>query len=114
MKVDFYKGEIDRDKSDRVRGYWAKTPYSIVALLADETEVLVDLDRGKIVSRDLITTVHLPGLDRAGMETLVANILKGGYLTRPGVKDKEEAVLFMLANEAIHELESIDADENTE
>ena len=114
MRVDFYKGEIVRDKTGPKIAYWAKTPHNVVAQIGDETELLEDLNQAKIVSEELITSLNLPGLDRAGIETIVTSILRGGYLTKPGVKDKGEAVLFILANEAIHELESIEADENTD
>jgi hypothetical protein len=114
MKVDFFKGEIVRDKTGPKTAYWAKTPHNVVAQIGDEIELLEDLNQTKIISEELITSLPLSGLDRAGVETLVINILRGGYLAKPGVKDKGEAVLFILANEAIHELESIQADENTE
>ena len=59
-----------------------------------------------------VTTLDLPGLDREGVEVITGNILKGGYLDMPGVKGKGEAVLFILVNEAIHELAEIAKDEN--
>jgi len=114
MRVDFYKGEIVLDKTGPKTAYWAKTPHNVMAHIGDEIKLLEDFNQAKIVSEELITSLNLPGLDRAGVETIVTNILRGEYLTKPGVKDKGEAVLFILANEAIHELESIQADENTE
>jgi hypothetical protein len=62
--------------------------------------------REGVVSADYVTTVDLAGLDRPDVELVARAILLGGYLDRPNVKGKGDAVLFMLANEALRALDS--------
>ncbi len=73
-----------------------------------EVEVLPD---GTELSGELQGTVNLEDLDRAGVESIVANLLAGDYLSRPGIGERDDALLFLLVNEAIHVLEQIAAAE---
>lgn len=85
---------------------WADTPFGTIRYLPgdDHVEKVEHLD---VVNAEPVTTCHLPGLDEAGVETLVSNILVRGYLEKSGVHGKEDAVLYLLVNEALHTLEEI-------
>ncbi len=60
-----------------------------------------------IVQADEIATLELPGLGREDLDVLITNILTGGYLDKPGVRSAGEAVLYILVNEAIHQLKEL-------
>jgi hypothetical protein len=112
MIVNFYKGALRTETGAEVTVSWAETDFGVTALVAGSDELVHELDVERLAASELITRIDLPGLDREGIETVTGNILKGGYLDMPGVKGKGEAVLFVLLNEAIHELAEIARDEN--
>lgn len=64
-------------------------------------------------STERITELELPDIDQEAVETIIVNVLKGGYLEKPGVTDRGEAVLFILVNEAIQRLSEIEKDETS-
>ena len=68
---------------------------------------LAVIESPHIISSDLVAMLDLTGVDLEGMEVLVANILCGGYLEKPGIEDRGEAVLYVLVNEALHQMEWI-------
>jgi hypothetical protein len=105
--IDFCEGVIELKPGKKVTAVWAHTPFGIMAVFNDEPDELHVIEPDQIVGSALVTTVDLPGLDRAGSEVIVGNILKGGYLRKPNIEDKGEAVLFILVNEAIHKLEAL-------
>jgi hypothetical protein len=105
--VDFCEGVIEVKPGTKLASAWACTPFGIVALLNEESDELHAIEPDQILDSTIVTTVDLPGLDRAGMDTIVGNILRGGYLRKPNIKDKGEAILFILVNEAIHQLEAV-------
>jgi hypothetical protein len=106
MTVVFFTGNIRMRSGDSCLAAWASTPFGYRVLVADDGQVRM-LDSLHILTQDLVTELELPGVDRAGLETLVSHILTGSYLNRSGVKGKGDAVLFLLVNEAIHSLGEI-------
>jgi len=110
--VIFYKGAMRTEAGAEVAVSWAETDFGVTVLVSGSDELVHDLKSEQITDVEPVTTLDLPGLDREGVEVITDNILKGGYLGMPGVKGKGEAVLFILVNEAIHELAEIARDEN--
>jgi hypothetical protein len=104
MNIDFYKGTLRLRDGGAVPFCWAETPHGTMAFSGESMEPTDLPPETAIISADLITSVDLSGLDRSGIETIVRNIVQGGYLDKPGVRNKGEAVLFVLVNEAIHGL----------
>jgi hypothetical protein len=114
MIVTFYKGTLrTKDRADAAAS-WAETDFGVTVLVSGSDELVHELDMEQMAAVESLATLDLPGLDREGIEVIVANILKGGYLNLPGVKGKGEAVLFILVNEAIHRLAEIAKEENEE
>jgi len=112
MIVTFYKGSLRTETGNEVAISWAETDFCVTALVSGSDELVHELKLGQIANIEVVTTLDLPGLDREGVEVIAGNILKGGYLDMPGVKEKGDAVLFVLLNEAIQELGEIAKDEN--
>ncbi len=106
MRVDFCKGFMRSKKLGNIPKTWACTPHGILALAEEPPYDLVALDESDIIVDHTVTSVDLTGLDDDQTNDIVRNILQGGYLEKPGVKGKGDAVLFMLVNEAIQVLES--------
>jgi len=114
MKVDFCKGLIKTTLGQKVSASWAETPFGILALVEDLKGDLQVIQAEQIlVSDTIISSLDLPGLDRDGVQAIVGNILKRGYLDKPGIRDKGEAVLFVLVNEAIHDLSAVFEEDST-
>jgi hypothetical protein len=106
MRVDFFRGTV-RDADGGLRAaHWAVFPLGGTALLPDARLVPLGCLTG-VVSEAHVTGFDLPGVDREGLDAIVAGILTGGYLDKPGIAGKGEAVLFVLVNEALHELEEV-------
>lgn len=107
MRVDFFKGIWGRgdgaERQDLVV-YWAVTPGRIFACSGPSCDPLSDFDPAKASDAELITALDLTGVDDDNLATIVERILQGGYLDRPGVKGKGEAVLYIIVNEALHAL----------
>jgi len=106
MKIVFFKGTVRTQVGNSSRAAWASTPFGYM-VWDSENERAHLKDTMDILTQEVVTELNLSGVDRAGVDTLVANILAGGYLERTGVKGKGEAVLFLLVNEAIHSLNEI-------
>jgi hypothetical protein len=111
MIVTLYKGALRTETGTEVAISWAETDFGLTALVSGSDELVHELQLEQIANIEVVTTLDLPGLDREGVEVIAGSILKGGYLDMPGVKGKGEAVLFVLLNEAIHELVEIAEDE---
>jgi len=108
MQIDFLRGTIHVKSGEGVLEqvvYWASTPFGVDAALQGSEETLDHFDPDQALGSELITTLDLTGLDTEGALLIVRAILTGGYLDRPGVKHKGDAVLFVLVNEALHALE---------
>lgn len=107
MIVKFYRAALREESGSRVQVWCAQTPFGIRACREDREDIVLDMSMDDLSSVQLIATVDLTGLDREALETIVDLIMKGGFLGKPGVKDKGDAVLFMLTNEALHVLAEI-------
>jgi hypothetical protein len=107
MRVDFFKGVLQTDTGDEVIAYWAHTDSGDTAILDSGKETFRIKDGTDILKEELITSVDLLDLDQDLVQTIIDAILTGGYLKKPGIKGKGEAALFVLVNEALHELEEI-------
>jgi hypothetical protein len=112
MLVTFYKGTLRTDTGCDIAVSWAETDAGVTALVSGSDELIRELDLEQISTVEPVAVFDLPGLDREGVEVIVGSILKGKYLDMPGVKGKGEAVLFVLVNEALHQLAEIAAEEN--
>ena len=114
MMVTFYKGTLRPETGAEVAVSWAETDFGVTALVSGSDELVHEPKLEQVTDVEPVTTLDLSGLDREGVEVVIDNILKGGYLDMPGVKGKGEAVLFILVNEALHRLAEIarDDDEN--
>jgi hypothetical protein len=111
MRVVFSKGVLQGEPGIGYPSSWAKTPLGIMCLVPGDDEALQLVDEARIVSEELIAEVDLPGLDRDHLEEIVRSVLAGGFLDKPGIKGKGDAVIFALVNEALHRLDQIAADE---
>ncbi len=102
MRIHFYRGLIQRERHE-FSAFWAEYDAGATYLLQDE-KLIRGADIFRAVSKELITSFELPGLGLEDIEFLIERILEGGYLEKPGVTGKGDAVLFLLVNEALHEL----------
>ncbi len=107
MKIDFFTGILRTDKGASVGAYWASADSGYTAILDGAEETFRIKDRIVILKEELITSIDLVDLDPDLAQTIIDTILKRGYLKKPGIKDKGDAVLFVLVNEALLELEEI-------
>ncbi len=107
MKVDFFTGILRTETGDEVAAYWARTDSGDTAILDAANETFLIKDRTAILKEEPVASVDLFDLDQELVETLINTILTRGYLKKPGIKDKGDAVLFVLVNEVLHELEEI-------
>ncbi len=114
MNVDFFTAVLKEDSASAAKVWCAITPFGIRALREDRDEIILGLTMQDLSSAESIVTVNLTGLDRDLFEAVVDLILKSGLLRRPGVKDKGDAILFMLTNEALHALAQIARDQEVE
>ena len=111
MRVDFSSGILRGERDADYATSWAKTPFGMMVPARDEEGLLQVFDELRIVSEELIASVDLPGLDRVHLEEIVRSVLQGGYLARPGIKGKGDALIFALVNEALHRLAQIAREE---
>ncbi len=106
MKVVFFKGTVRTHVNKSCSAVWATTPFGYMVWTSEDEHAHLK-GTMDVLDQEIVVELDLSGVDRAGMETLVSNILEGGYLERSGVKGKGDAVLFLLVNEAIHSLTEI-------
>jgi hypothetical protein len=107
MLVTFYKGALRTKDGSEIAVSWAETDFGVMGLASGSEDLVHEIDTGQITVIEPIAAFDLPGLDSEGVEVVVGSILKGKYLDMPGVKGKGEAVLFVLVNEALHQLAEI-------
>jgi hypothetical protein len=107
VRVDFFTGVLRTESGDEVVAYWAQTDSGDTAIPDSGEETFRIKDRTAILKEEPITSIDLVDLDQDLAQTIIDTILTRGYLKKPGVKHKGEAVLFVLVNEALHELEEI-------
>ncbi len=111
MLVEFFTGVIKTDSGEESRAVWARTEYGCTILMGRSRKLVHTAEVKGIVAADKVTSVDLPGLEREMVETIVAGVLQGGILEKPGIKGKDDAVLFVLLNEALQKLEETSRDE---
>lgn len=114
MKVEFYKGVIRKKTGQELGISWAKTPLGVLAFVRPEEDFAHCFDPKEVGRSDLIVTLDLPDLDEESVRIICSNVLEGGYLERPGLRNKGDALLFVLVNEALHRLAEIAAEEELE
>jgi hypothetical protein len=107
VRVDFFRGILRTDTSASVIAYWARADSGATAILDAAEETFRIEDKDVILEEELIASIDLVDLDPDLAQTVIETILTGGHLKKPGIKGKGEAVLFVLVNEALHELEEI-------
>jgi len=107
MKLVFCKGKLRNALGEDVVASWAETPSGILTLSTESGGGLLHEDAASIVESDRIVTLDLPGLDDDTMKAVIENVLKRGYLDKPGIRGKDEAILFVLVNEVLTELEGL-------
>ena len=112
MHVEFFTGVVKTDSREESRAVWARTPYGCTILMEGKRKPVHASEVTGIVAEDNITSVELPGLDRDMAEIIIAGVLKGGILEKPGIRGKGDAVLFVLLNEALQKLEEASRDED--
>jgi hypothetical protein len=105
MWVSFLRGVI-RKGSAEFRAFWAESEFGLRVRIQGESQAQSG-ENFEVVSGDRITSFELPGIEQGDAEFLIHKILEGHYLEKPGVAGKGDAVLYMLINEALHELERI-------
>jgi hypothetical protein len=105
--VRFYKGVVIADETTGACSSWAETPFGLLGFLEGSQGELHTIAPDRIENSQQITTVELTGLDREGVELIVLNILQRGLLDKPGIASKGDAVLYVLLNEVLHELQAI-------
>ena len=110
MEVEFCKGLMRDLSGRRIPGWWAVTPFGILAWSGDRERGPEYVQKQILGQSETVTTLDLAGLEKEQVEHIVRKILKGGYLDKPGVKHKGEAVLFILVNEALHELSRVQSE----
>ncbi len=109
MKIELFKGHITDASGAEQEAWCARSDFGVRAVAVEgPPDVLITAPLGATVSEP-VTWVELPGLDRESLEFLLDIILKGGYLARPGVRGKGEAVIFMVVNEALHTMDQVAA-----
>ncbi len=112
MHVEFFTGVIKTDSGEESRAVWARTPYGCTILMEGDRKPVHVPEVTGVMDEDNVTSIELPGLDRDMVETIVAGVLKGGILEKPGIRGKGDAVLFVLLNEALQKLEEASMDED--
>ena len=113
MPTQFFRGALKRPSGPITKASWAVTQFGMFVCFQSETpkvELVMDV---QVIQSEFVTIVDFEDLDRENVEVLVTGILKGGYLDKPGVRNKGDAVLFVLVNEALRELEKIERSLNS-
>jgi hypothetical protein len=113
MRIGFFRGWVSAVGGQAARLWWAHFGNEYWVLEEGVDEVTRGIEHPSASSVERITELELPEIDDEGVETIIVSILKGRYLEKPGVKDSEEAVLFILVNEAIQALTEIEKAERS-
>jgi hypothetical protein len=105
MWVRFKSGTI-RKGGEELQAFWAESNLGSKIKIANQPLSQMS-DAFEILSEECVTSFELPGIRNDDAEFLIDRILDGNYLEKPGTKGKGDAVLYMLVNEALHELARI-------
>ncbi len=111
MRIRFFRGRVPAPDDKGAKLWWAQAGSEFWVIEEGSEQVTRRLDCPESISVERITELELPDIDSEGKETIIVNVLRGGYLEKPGVKDSGEAVLYMLVNEAIQRLSELEKDE---
>jgi len=114
MEVTFCRGLVRHETQGTVHASWACTPFGILCLPDGDDGGLQLIATESIALSEPVADVDLAGADREGVEAIVSAILKGGHLDETGVKDRGEAVLFIMLNEVLHDLQRLREEEDVE
>jgi hypothetical protein len=112
VKIEFFKGVLEPEPGLKIDASWARTPFGIMTVAGSPDAELRVFDDVLMIESYCVTSLDLPGLDREHLETIVENILKRRYLDKPGIRDKGEAVLYVLVNEALTEMAGFKDEDN--
>jgi hypothetical protein len=113
MKIGFFRGRVAVEGADEPWLWWSQTGNEFWVFDEDSDEVIRGFNPPATIYVERITEFELPEIDEEAIETIIINILKGGYLEKPGIKDSGEAVLFILVNEALQMLSEAENDETS-
>ena len=105
MQLEFYKGLWEFRKGQISAAHWCSTPQGIRARLEGSHEPTDNFSTDLVVSSEMVTAFELPGLDWENAKFIIDSILLGDYLSRAGVAGREDAVLYILVNEALSALD---------
>ncbi len=105
MRLQFYKITLLNRSGTERDVYYARLPFGLKILSADEHEVIDSEGSPFAAIGEPIADIDVEGVDSASIEVLAEAILLRGILNKPGIKGKGESVLFVLVNEALHELD---------
>jgi hypothetical protein len=111
-RVRFFKGSLKRKKDPLRQCYWAVTDFGVLLLRDAECYTVKGLEPESVPCGELLASVYLEDLDRENIEFIVANLLAGNYLDRPGIGERDDSLLFVLVNEALHRLRQVEAAED--
>ena len=106
IRIEFFTGMV-RWKAEDVKASWAERENSFWMLLGGSEDVARDVQIPHIIDCERVATLDLPDIDGESVDVIVTNLLTGGYLDKPGVKNSGEAVLFVMVNEALQLLDEI-------
>ncbi|MGO8879341.1 MAG: hypothetical protein ACLPVO_20515 [Desulfomonilaceae bacterium] len=102
--VQFFEGVLKSFKGNSAPIVWAESRSGNRVVIDSKIRGLEASEMAQIELKELITTVDLDGLDVDDVIYIIDAILKGKYYSRPGVKGKLDAALYLLVNEALSEL----------
>jgi hypothetical protein len=105
MLVHFSRGVI-RQEDETMRAFWAEWDADLKMFVKGRGFVQ-PAEGYEVVTSELVTSFDLPGIGSEDVEFLIERLLEGGYLAKPGAVGKGDAILFMLVNEALHELDKL-------
>ncbi len=102
--VQFYEGVLKSLQGDSAPIVWAESGFGSRVVIDSKLKGLEAPEMEHIEEKELVTSVDLEGLDADDAIYIIDAILKGKYYSRPGVKGKLDAALYLLVNEALSEL----------
>ncbi len=105
MLVHVLRGVI-RKEDQKNRAFWAEWDAG-KKMFAESMGFVQAPEDCEVVASEMVTSIDLPGIGREDAEFLIERLLEGGYLDKPGAVGKGDAILFMLVNEALHELDKL-------
>jgi hypothetical protein len=108
MDIVFSRGLWKTCKDGPREIFFARTPLGNLAWAAESESGCVTIPDGDIVEISTVCVTEAPGLDEEGARAIAARALERGYLNNPAVREHGDALLFMLVNEALHEVGTLE------